>query len=84
MKTLMSRFPFGTICTHLYCAFVFNLKGVTKAAALEKQKGWPSAGAQGYQITMEIQFKSVKKSPYNIGPIVGKTANIDTRKIMLP
>jgi hypothetical protein len=59
-------------------------KGVTKAAALEKQKGWPSAGAQGYQITMEIQFKSVKKSPYNIGPIVGKTANIDTRKIMLP
>lgn len=59
-------------------------KGVTKAAEDEKRKGWPSAGAQGYQITMEIQFKSVSKSPYNIGPIVGKTATIDEKKIMLP
>jgi len=33
---------------------------------------------------MEIQFKSVTKSPYNIGPIVGKTATIDEKKIVLP
>ena len=59
-------------------------KGVTKAASAEKSKGFPFAGGQGYQITMEIQFKSVKKSPYNIGPIVGKTANIDEAKIILP
>ena len=59
-------------------------KGLTKAEQSEKQKGWPSSGAQGYQITMEIQFKSVKKSVYNIGPIVGKSARIDTKKIVLP
>ena len=59
-------------------------KGVTKAAANEKSRGFPFAGGQGYQITMEIQFKSVKKSPFNIGPIVGKTANIDEGKIILP
>lgn len=59
-------------------------KGVTKALADETRKGWPSAGAQGYQITMEIQFKSVTKSPYNIGPIVGKTAAIDEKNIKLP
>ena len=59
-------------------------KGVTKALAAEKRTGWPSAGAQGYQITMEIQFKNVSKSQYNIGPIVGKTANIDNKGIKLP
>lgn len=59
-------------------------KGVTSAAAKEARSGWPSAGAQGYQITMEIQFKSVKKSPYNIGPIIGKSAKIDTKRIALP
>lgn len=59
-------------------------KGVTKAAANEKRQGWPSTGAQGYQITMEIQFKSVKKSMYNIGPTVGKSANINTAAIRLP
>lgn len=59
-------------------------KGVTKAERSEKTKGWPSGGAQGYQITMEIQFKQVKKSEYNIGPIVGKSAKIDTKRIVLP
>lgn len=59
-------------------------KGVTKALNAEKSKGWPSTGAQGYQITMEIQFKSVKQSMYNIGPIKGKTAVIDENKIVLP
>ena len=59
-------------------------KGVTKATEDEKRKGWPSAGAQGYQITMEIQFKSVSKSPYNIGPILGKSATIDEKSIVLP
>jgi hypothetical protein len=59
-------------------------KGITKAAQSEKSKGWPSKGAQGYQITMEIQFKTVKRTNYNIGPTVGKSANIDKRKIILP
>jgi hypothetical protein len=59
-------------------------KGLTKAGAAEKQKGWPFPGAQGYQITMEIQFKSVKKTHYNIGPVVGKSASIDEKKIVLP
>jgi len=59
-------------------------KGVTKAAMNEKTKGFPFAGGQGYQITMEIQFKSVSKSPYNIGPIIGKSADIDERAIILP
>jgi hypothetical protein len=59
-------------------------KGITKASQAEKQKGFPFAGGQGYQITMEIQFKSVKSSPYNIGPTIGKSANIDTLKIDLP
>lgn len=59
-------------------------KGVTKATEEEKRKGWPFAGAQGYQITMEIQFKSVTKSPYNIGPIMGKSATIDEKNIVLP
>lgn len=59
-------------------------KGITKASTAEKQKGFPFAGGQGYQITMEIQFKSVKQSPYNIGPTIGKSANIDKRKIKLP
>ena len=59
-------------------------KGVTKAAANEASKGFPFAGGQGYQITMEIQFKSVNKSKYNIGPIVGKSASIDEKRIVLP
>lgn len=59
-------------------------KGVTKAAAAEKSKGFPFNGGQGYQITMEIQFKSVTRSPYNIGPIVGKSASIDEGRIILP
>ena len=58
-------------------------KGVTKAAEQEKRTG-KADGAQGYQITMEIQFKTVKKSPYNIGPIVGKTASINEKAIVLP
>lgn len=59
-------------------------KGITSAQRAETTKGWPFAGGQGYQITMEIQFKSVTKSPYNIGPIVGTSANINTRDIKLP
>jgi len=59
-------------------------KGVIRAAQQELRTGFPSAGGQGYQITMEIQFKTVKKSPYNIGPIIGNTANIDVKGIKLP
>lgn len=59
-------------------------KGVTNAAANEQAKGFPFAGGQGYQITMEIQFKSVKRSIYNIGPIIGKSPQIDEAKIKLP
>ena len=59
-------------------------KGVTKAAEEEKRKGWPFTGGQGYQITMEIQFKNVSKSPYNIGPIIGKSAQINEKLIILP
>ena len=59
-------------------------KGVTNAASAEKTKGFPFAGGQGYQITMEIQFKSVRRSIYNIGPIIGKSASIDEAKIKLP
>jgi len=59
-------------------------KGVTKASKEEDNKGWPNAGAQGYQVTMEISFKSVSTSPYNIGPVVGKSAVIDEKKIILP
>ena len=59
-------------------------KGVTNAAALEKSRGWPSPGPQGYQITMEMQFKNVRPSPYNIGPVSGKSATINQSKIVLP
>ena len=59
-------------------------KGVTKAAALENSRGWPSPGPQGYQITMEMQFKNVRTSPYNIGPVSGKSATIAESKIVLP
>jgi len=62
----------------------FQSKGVTKATAMETQKGFPFTGGQGYQITMEIQFKSVQKSFYNIAPIIGKTPVIDESKIILP
>ena len=44
-------------------------KGVTEADTNEKNKGLTARSGQGYQITMEIVFKSVTKSPhYNIGP----------------
>lgn len=59
-------------------------KGVTSATNNEKSRGWPFTGGQGYQITMEIQFKGVTKSPYNIGPIVGKSPNINEIAIKLP
>jgi hypothetical protein len=59
-------------------------KGITEAEASEKAKGFPFAGGQGYQITMEIQFKSVGRSVYNIGPIIGKSASIDEARIKLP
>ena len=59
-------------------------KGITKAEGIEKIKGFPFTGGQGYQITMEIQFKSVKRSIYNIGPIIGKSASIDEARIKLP
>jgi len=58
-------------------------KGVTKAAQQEKSTKKPT-GAQGYQITMEIQFKSVVKSLYNIGPVAKGSANIIESQIALP
>lgn len=58
-------------------------KGVTKAEEAEKRAGKPT-GAQGYQITMEIQFKSVQKSPYNIAPVNKGSAVITESKIILP
>lgn len=59
-------------------------KGVSAAERMERSKGFPSTGGQGYQITMEMQFKNVRTSPYNIGPVVGKSANIAESKIVLP
>jgi hypothetical protein len=58
-------------------------KGVTKAEEMEKRTGKPT-GSQGYQITMEIQFKSVMKSPYNIAPVNKGSAVIVESKIILP
>lgn len=58
-------------------------KGVTKAAAMEKATKRPTGG-QGYQITMEIQFKSVSKSPYNIAPVVKGSAVIQEASLKLP
>jgi len=60
-------------------------KGVSKAQEQEERKGWPYAGSQGYQITMEMQFRSVKKSPYNIGPISKKSnVTVDPESLKLP
>ena len=58
-------------------------KGVTKAEETEKRTGKPT-GAQGYQITMEIQFKGVQKSPYNIAPVNKGSAVINEQQIILP
>lgn len=58
-------------------------KGITKALQQEKNTKKPT-GAQGYQITMEIQFKSVVKSPYNIGPVTKGSANIIESLLSLP
>jgi hypothetical protein len=58
-------------------------KGVTKALAQEKSLKRPTGG-QGYQITMEIQFKSVAKSPYNIGPVSKGSASIIKGLVKLP
>ena len=59
-------------------------KGVTKAAATEKQRNGNPTGAQGYQITMEIQFKSVIKSVYNIGPVTKGSAVVQQSVIKIP
>lgn len=58
-------------------------KGVTKAAAREKSTKNPTGG-QGYQITCEMQFKSVRASNYNIGPVNKGSAVISTGAIKLP
>lgn len=58
-------------------------KGVTKAAQQEKATKRPT-GAQGYQITMEIQFKTVTKSLYNIAPVTKGSAIIQEGLIKLP
>lgn len=58
-------------------------KGITKALQNEKNTKKPT-GAQGYQITMEIQFKSVVGSIYNIGPVTKGSANIIKSQISLP
>jgi len=60
-------------------------KGVSKAQKQEELRGWPHTGGQGYQITMEIQFRSVKSSPYNIGPILNrKSVDVDPDSLILP
>jgi len=58
-------------------------KGVTKAERQEAATKNP-AGGQGYQITMEIQFKSVVKSIYNIGPVTKGSATIIDSQLRLP
>lgn len=58
-------------------------KGVTKALQQERITKKPT-GAQGYQITMEISFKSVVKSVYNIGPVTKGSANIIETQIKIP
>lgn len=58
-------------------------KGISKAEQSEKQRRNPT-GAQGYQITMEIQFKSVVKSVYNIGPVSKGSAVIIQPSIKIP
>ena len=78
------KVPSWDACHTAVLRIRFQSKGVTKAEMTEKQKGFPFTGGQGYQITMEIQFKSVTKSHYNIAPIIGKTPNIDESKIILP
>lgn len=60
-------------------------KGVTKAQKQEERSGWPHTGGQGYQITMEMQFRSVRSSPYNIGPISSRTSvNVNPDSLILP
>lgn len=60
-------------------------KGISKAEAAEKRIGYVKIGAgQGYQFTMELQFKNLRKSSYNIGPTIGRSAQIDEAKIILP
>ena len=61
-------------------------KGVSKASANEKRLGVSITRGQGYQITMEIVFKSVKKSPYyNIGPNKpGGKAIVNKRLLRMP
>ena len=43
--------------------------GMSTALAREKTQGITAKGAQGYQITMELQFKTVTRSNYNLGLI---------------
>jgi len=60
-------------------------KGVSKAQKQEESRGWPFTGGQGYQITMEMQFRAVKKSPYNIGPISSRSSvAVDPELLKLP
>jgi hypothetical protein len=59
-------------------------KGTTAASALEDRAGWPSKGSQGYQLVMEIQFKNVIRSPFNIGPIRPPSPEIITNALRLP
>jgi hypothetical protein len=60
-------------------------KNIIRADQQEQRTGYVKPGAgQGYQITMEIQFKAVQRSNFNIGPTIGKSAMIDLNKILLP
>lgn len=83
-KLVNPKIPLWDLSHSAVLRIRFQSKGVTKAEMAEKTKGFPFTGGQGYQITMEIQFKSVKKSFYNIAPIVGKSPVIDVAKIVLP
>ena len=60
-------------------------KTLPQSIQQEKKVGYIKEGAgQGYQITMEIVFQSVKRSRFNIGPTIGKSATINESKIILP
>lgn len=60
-------------------------KTLSSAIQQEKKVGFIKEGAgQGYQITMAIVFKGVKRSRFNIGPTIGKSAAVDQTKIILP
>jgi len=56
--------------------------GMSDAVERERVQGVTAKGAQGYQITMELQFKTVTRSPYNVGAV--KLPSVDIIGVTLP